>query len=84
MDEKGLQILFFGVWIIFGITFAYRLLFTPDWIDQYLEQIERKRRRSTSSKESRLVRYRFVGVILLLSTLFTITYVIQAFTGVSR
>ncbi|MEZ4616235.1 MAG: hypothetical protein R2867_12135 [Caldilineaceae bacterium] len=83
MNEIGLRIVFFCVWIVIGMTFAYRLLVTPDWIDQHVEKMEISRGRPLSTKKNRPARYRFVGIVLLLSSLLAIVYVIQDIAGLS-
>ncbi len=77
MDERVIRILFFAIWVVFGLTYSYRLLFKPEQFDQGVERLGRRLGKEPPDQESRHRQYRSVGIILLLGTVFALYVIVQ-------
>lgn len=77
MDERAIRILFFAIWMVFGLTYSYRLLFKPEQFDQRVERLGRRLGKEPPDRASRHIQYRSVGIILLLGTMFALYVIVQ-------
>jgi hypothetical protein len=72
MAPSVMRILFFILWTIVGIFYAYQLWFHPEWFDKRLERTGRILQQHPIDKKRRLIQYRSLSVVLFCFAMFAL------------
>ena len=70
MNNIVVELVFYGIFTVWGGIISFRLLFTPEWIDRKIQKTGEALRKEPPDQPKRYAFYRTTGFLLLLFTLF--------------